>query len=82
MHIDVAASGSYVLRQRNVVHRRSRGWGARALWPDSHHVLSSRLYQGWFAGPTVNSFTVVSSGWSMAKATMLAMRSGEMPYLS
>jgi len=38
----------------------------------------SRLYQGGLAGPTVNSVTVVSSGRSIANATTLAIRSGEM----
>jgi hypothetical protein len=40
-----------------------------------------RIYQGCLAGPTVNSLIVVSSGWLIAKATMLAIRSGEIPYL-
>src|SRR5918996_4954894 len=41
-----------------------------------------RPYQGWLAGPTVNSLMVVSSGWSIAIATTLAIRSGEIPYWS
>jgi len=39
-------------------------------------------YQGCGVGPIVNSFTFVSSGWSIANATTLATRSGEMPYRS
>ncbi|WP_232224239.1 hypothetical protein [Mastigocladopsis repens] len=39
-------------------------------------------YQGCVVGPIVNSFTFVSSGWSIANATTLATRSGEMPYCS
>ena len=38
-----------------------------------------RRYHGWLAGPTVNSLMVVSSGWSIANATTLAIRSGEIP---
>src|SRR5918997_5155383 len=41
-----------------------------------------RPYQGWLAGPTVNSLMVVSSGWSIAIATTLAIRSGEIWYRS
>lgn len=39
-------------------------------------------HHGCFAGPTVNSLMVMSSGWSIAKATTLAIRSGEIPNLS
>src|SRR4051794_12098254 len=39
-------------------------------------------YQGWLAGPTVNSPIVVSSGWSIAIATTLAIRSGGIWYVS
>lgn len=39
-------------------------------------VSLPRCYQGWLAGPTVNSLIVVSSGWSIAIATTLAIRSG------
>jgi hypothetical protein len=63
------------------------------LWFDVisiHGTLSRRMrpnrrprpYQGWLAGPTVNSLMVVSSGWSTANATTLAIRSGEIPYRS
>src|ERR687893_1610592 len=44
-----------------------------------HHP---RPYQGWLAGPTVNSLMVVASGWSIAIATTLAIRSGEIWYRS
>ena len=47
-----------------------------------HAMRAVHHYQGWFAGPTVSSLIVVSSGWSIAKATVLAMRSASMPYLS
>jgi len=38
-------------------------------------------YQGCVVGPTVNSLTVVSAGCSIANATTLATRSGEMPWV-
>src|SRR5690606_25209703 len=49
--------------------------GARNLAADTRETA----YQGWVTGPMVNSLMVVSSGRSMAKATVSAMRSGAMP---
>jgi len=46
---------------------------------DGGHEPPCRPHHGWLAGPTVNSFTVVSSGRSMANATTRAIRSGEIP---
>lgn len=43
-------------------------------------TIPNMYYHGWMVGPIVNSFTLVSSGWSIAKATTLATRSGLMPY--
>jgi hypothetical protein len=42
----------------------------RSQWIRRH--FRSHPYQGWLAGPTVNSLMVVSSGWSIANATTLA----------
>src|ERR671916_1179956 len=48
----------------------------------AHRHHHPRPYQGWLDGPTVNSLMVVSSGWSIAIATTLAIRSGEIWYRS
>ena len=77
----------YGLRSSALIARRS----SIARWPSGTRrtcrdgcgrTAVPRPYQGWLAGPTVNSLMVVSSGWSIANATTLAIRSGEIPYRS